>query len=94
VPDVFAAVARTPRMRAAYLEASFPDSQADVAGLSKHLTVSQFLAAARLFPPAVAVYAAHVQPRFAAEIAAAIRAAGLPNVRVAEPGQTIEVGPG
>jgi ribonuclease BN (tRNA processing enzyme) len=90
-PDVFAAVARAPRLRAVFLEASFPDSLADIAGLSKHLTVSQFLAAARLFPPTVSVYAAHVKPRFAAEIAAAVRSAGLPNVHVAEPGHAVEL---
>lgn len=91
VPEVFAEVARAPRLRAVFLEASFPDSLADVAGLSKHLTASRFLTAARVFPPTVAVYAVHVKPRFVAEIAALIRAAGLPNVRVAEPGQTVEV---
>jgi ribonuclease BN (tRNA processing enzyme) len=93
-PDVFADVARSPRLRAAFLEASFPDSLADVAEVSRHLTASQFLAAARLFPPTVTVYAAHVKPRFVGEITATIRAAGLPNVRVADPGQTVEVGPG
>jgi ribonuclease BN (tRNA processing enzyme) len=93
-PDVFAEVARAPRLRAVFLEASFPDSLADIAEVSKHLTASQFLAAARLFPQTVAVYAAHVKPRFVGEIAATIRGAGLPNVRVAVPGQTIEVGPG
>ena len=91
VPDAFAAVARSPRLRAVFLEASFPDSLADIAEASRHLTASQFLAAARLFPPAVAVYAAHVKPRFAAEIAATIRAAGLPNVHVARQGLTVEV---
>ena len=85
---------RSPRLRAVFLEASFPDSLADVAEVSRHLTASQFLAAARLFPPSVAVYAAHIKPRFVGEIAATIRGAGLPNVRVAEPGQTVEVGPG
>jgi len=93
VPAVFAGLAREPRLGAVFLEASFPDALAGIAEASKHLTASQFLAAARAFPPAVAVYAAHVKPRFAAEIAAAVRAAGLPNVRVAEPGQTVEVGP-
>jgi ribonuclease BN (tRNA processing enzyme) len=91
VPAVYAALAGVPRLRAVFLEASFPDSLADVAEVSKHLTASQFLAAARVFPPSVAVYAAHVKPRFVAEITAMIRAAGLPNVHVAEPGQAIEV---
>jgi ribonuclease BN (tRNA processing enzyme) len=91
VPGVYADLARDPRLRAVFLEASFPDALADVAAASKHLTASQFLDAARQFPPGVAVYAVHIKPRFFAEIASVIRSAGLPNVHVAEPGQTVEV---
>ncbi len=92
VPEVIANLVAEPRLRAVFLEASFPDELADVAAASKHLTAGQFLDAARLFPPGVAVYAIHVKPRFAGPIGEAVRAAGLPNVAVAVPGQTVEVG--
>lgn len=92
IPALFAEVARTPRLKAVFLEASFPDALPEIAAISKHMTAGEFLAAARQFPEAVNVYAIHVKPRFFAEIAATIRAEDLPNVRVAEPGQVIEVG--
>ena len=91
VPTVFAEVARMPRLAAVFLEASFPDSLANIAAASRHLTASQFVEAARLFPPTVAVYAVHIKPRFAEAIASTIQAAALPNVHIARPGQTVSI---
>lgn len=91
VPAVIARVAGWPRLRAVFLEASFPDHMAELAAVSRHLTTSQFLAHARQFPADVPVYAVHLKPRWADEIAAAIRAAGMANVRAAEPGEVVEI---
>ena len=91
VPAAVALLAGWPRLRAVFLEASFPDHMAPLAAVSKHLTASQFLAHARQFPADVPVYAVHLKPRWADEIAATIRAAGRANVRAAEPGEVIEV---
>ncbi|OWK35626.1 CAMP phosphodiesterases class-II:Metallo-beta-lactamase superfamily [Fimbriiglobus ruber] len=80
------------RLRAVFLEASFPDDLADLAGISKHLTASQFLAIAGEFPPTVAVYAVHIKPRFFDTVRKVIETAGLAHVRAAEPGEVIDLG--
>ncbi|HEY8505583.1 MAG TPA: hypothetical protein VIL46_13445, partial [Gemmataceae bacterium] len=76
----------TPRLKAVFLEASFPDELAWLAEASKHLTAGQFLEQARRFPAGVAALAIHLKPRFAERVAAEIEAAGLGHVRVAVPG--------
>lgn len=94
VPMMMADLATLPRLRAVFLEASFPNSMGQLATVSKHLTSEQFLAAARALPPTVAVYAIHVKPRFYPEVRAEIEAAGLPNVRIAVPGEVVVAEPG
>jgi ribonuclease BN (tRNA processing enzyme) len=91
VPAVMSMLAQVPQLRAVFLEASFPSDLAQLAEVTKHHTASQFLAAARQFPPAVRVFAVHVKPRHVEAITAEVRAAGLPNVGVAVPGQVVEV---
>ena len=78
VPGLIAELARLPRLRAVYLEASFPARLADLAALTKHHTTAEFLAAARSLP--VPVYAIHVKPRYADEVLTELRAAALGNV--------------
>ena len=91
VPAVLAERARTPRLRAVFLEASFPSGMERLAEVTKHHTAGQFVAAARELPAAVRVFAVHVKPRYVEAITAEVRAAELPNVTVAEPGQVVEV---
>lgn len=91
IPDQLRILAATPRLAAVLLEASFPDDHASLAAVSKHLTVSQFLEAAQLFPTHVSVFGVHVKPRFWNTISARVEAAGLPNVTLAEPGLNLEI---
>ena len=91
VPDVLTALANRPRLRAVFLECSFPNRMAELAGVSDHLTTSQFLAAVRRLPPDVQVYAVHVKPRYWQEVTRELMAGGLPNVAVSEPGMVVEV---
>ena len=90
LPDTFAAVARWPRLRAVFLECSFPDRMAELARVSFHLTAGQFAAAARLFPKGVRVFAIHVKPAFADEVKADLRGHGLPADAVADGGKVWE----
>jgi 3',5'-cyclic-nucleotide phosphodiesterase len=91
VPEVLTAVAKWPRLRAVFLECSFPTAMGELAGITQHLTSGQFLAGARLLPPAVRVFAVHVKPRYWAEVTAEVAAGGLANVSVGEAGRVVEV---
>ncbi len=86
VPEVLAPLARWPRLKAVFLEASFPQRLADLAKTTCHLTTGQFLEAASLFPENVAVLAIHVKPRFYQEVKDELQKANRPNVSIAEPG--------
>lgn len=89
VPAAFDQLARAARLKAVFLEASFPNDRAELAALTRHLTSDLFLAAARRFP--VPVYAVHVKPRFFEVVSAEIEAGGVPNAHVAVPGMVLEV---
>ena len=91
VPAVFAALGRWPRLRAVFLECSFPSGRKELAIASGHLTTSDFADAVALLPPALPVFAIHVKPRDCDEIVAEVRALGLPNVQIGEPGRIVEV---
>ena len=91
VPEVFAQLARRPRLMAVFLECSYPRRLTELAAVTKHLTTEQFADAARAFPPGVTVYATHVKPRYWDDIVAELQASGVANVRVGEPGEVYEV---
>lgn len=79
-------VQESPHLRAVFLEVAFPNALEWLAKASLHLTSDQFLNEVRQFPE-VPVYAIHVKPRYAEEIAAELRAGGLERVQVAEAGR-------
>jgi ribonuclease BN (tRNA processing enzyme) len=89
---VWEVLRRTPRLRAVFLEATFPNDQLALASISGHLTTGQFLAEAEKLPPEVLVIAVHIKPRFYSQVAAELRAAALPQVEVGEPGKVYQFG--
>ena len=93
VPETFQKLGRWPRLSAVFLECSFPRRMKALAEASQHLTTDQFAEAVKLFPPGVSVYATHIKPAHYAETVAEIRALGLANVQVGEPGQIVELSP-
>ena len=54
---------RCPRLKAVFLELTFPDEQAWLADVAKHLTPRQFAAEVRKVRPGVPVYAIHLKAR-------------------------------
>jgi ribonuclease BN (tRNA processing enzyme) len=88
VPAVLEPLARWPRLRAVFLECSYPRRLTDLAGLTKHLTTDQFAEAARAFPASVRVFATHVKPRYHAEVVAELAELGF---AAAEGGAVVEV---
>ena len=91
VPEVFQKLGRWPRLSAVFLECSFPRRMKALAETSRHLTTDLFAEAVKWFPPGVSVYATHIKPAHYAETVAEIRALGLANVQIGEPGRTVEV---
>lgn len=91
VPEVVAAVARWPRLRAVFMECSYPNRLTELAATTWHQTTGQFCAAAQLIPPTVPVYAVHVKPRFYTEVMAELVACGVPHATVGEGGMVVEV---
>jgi len=70
----------TGRLRAAFLECSFPDALRDLAGLTGHLTPRLWSDEAGKLPEDVAVIAVHLKPRFRERIAEELEA--IPNATV------------
>ena len=81
----------TPHLKAIFLEATFPEGMADLANVAMHLTPRLFAAElAKLRRPAQ-VFAVHIKPRYHDQVVAELRALGLPNLRITEPGETYTV---
>jgi ribonuclease BN (tRNA processing enzyme) len=79
------------RLKAVFLEASFPDEQAEFAKKTGHLTSSGLARAARALPAGVPVFATHMKPGFEDRIGAQLKAAGNPALRPVRSGEVLEV---
>jgi ribonuclease BN (tRNA processing enzyme) len=91
IAEVMQQLARWPRLKAVFLECSFPSRLHDLAMVSKHLTTSMFADMVRYLPVTVPVYAIHIKPRLYDEIAKELGELNLPNVRIADAGMVIDV---
>jgi len=91
-PLIGEAVAATRRLLGVYLECAFPNEFDTLAHISGHLTSEQFLAEARRVPPGVPVLAVHVKGRYFDRVEAELRAGGLPDVALCEPGRVYRFG--
>lgn len=79
-----------PRLRAVFLELSFPRSMAALAKETGHLSPDTFAAEVRKLPTDVRWIVVHRKARFADEIAADLAALGLPRVELVRPGHVYE----
>jgi ribonuclease BN (tRNA processing enzyme) len=80
-----------PRLKAVFLELTFPDSEAWLAKVAKHLTPRLFASEVRKVRPGVPIYAIHLKARFHDQLLRELHALKLPNVRVLESGQVIDI---
>jgi cAMP phosphodiesterase len=78
------------KLRAVFLEASFPEWLGQVAEAAKHLTPRLFAAEVRKLTRPVRLIAVHLKPRFRAQVIAELNAQGLPNVEIVRPGHVYE----
>lgn len=80
-----------PRLDALLIEASFPDSMAQLAAVSGHLTpagVARELA--KLTRAGADILAMHLKPTYREAVAQELNALGIPNLSVMEPGRDYE----
>jgi cAMP phosphodiesterase len=78
------------RLRAAFIETSFPNDHKDLAKVSGHLTPEMLrLEILKLGRPDVPIYVYHLKPSFRDRIREDLAALRLPNLQVLEEGQTI-----
>jgi ribonuclease BN (tRNA processing enzyme) len=73
---------RTPNLKGVFLEASFPDSLAWLADVSKHLTPASFAREVKKLKQAVPLIAVHIKTRYHTEIVAELEALGLPKLEI------------
>ncbi len=74
-------------LRAAFLEVTFPNSMAALARAAKHLTPAMFAGEVAKLPATTRVIAVHIKAAFYSEVAAELKALGLPNVEIVAPGR-------
>ena len=83
---------KEPRLRAAFIETSFPNECSELARDSGHLT-PQMLARefVKLGRPDIPIYIYHLKPLYRDLIATELKSLNLPNLQVMEDGQSIRV---
>ncbi|MFO0779344.1 MAG: 3',5'-cyclic-nucleotide phosphodiesterase [Nitrospira sp.] len=90
--DIWSVGRTTPNLKAAFIEASFPDELEELAKRSKHLTSSLFHKEfQKLASPTLPVYAYHMKPSFRAQIEREISRLGIERVGFLEEDQVIAV---
>jgi ribonuclease BN (tRNA processing enzyme) len=88
---IWALANQCPRLKAVFLEVTFPEAELWLAKVAKHLTPKLFAGEVRKVRPGVAVYAIHLKPRCRNELIDELAALKLPNLTVLEPGRVVEV---
>lgn len=75
-----------PSLKGVFLEATFPDAQAALAELTRHLTPATFAREVAKLRRPVPVIATHIKARYRAEVVRELEALGLPQFQIGRPG--------
>ena len=90
--ELWSVAQRTPDLKAAFIECSYPNAKKDLARISKHLTPALLETEFRkLGREDIAVYAYHLKPAYKAEIVRELSELRLPSLSVLEEGQTVSI---
>ena len=73
---------RVANLKAVFLEATFPQSMAALADVSKHLTPTLFAREVQKLKPSVLLVAVHIKARFQAEVIRELETLAIPNLEV------------
>ncbi|OQW62656.1 MAG: hypothetical protein A4S17_01320 [Proteobacteria bacterium HN_bin10] len=88
--EIWRVAEREPTLKAVFIESSFPDEQADLARVSRHLTPTLLARAFRkIRRPDLPLYVYHVKPRFREQIVQQLSRFQIPRLTVLEEGQEI-----
>ena len=91
--EIWDVAARTPSLKAVFIEASFPNEEAELARASKHLTPALLAQGfERIGRPDLPVYVYHLKPRFRDRIIKQLGVLGIGRLSVLEEGQTLLIG--
>lgn len=90
--EIWEVLADQSRLRAVFLECSFPSAHLGVAQASKHMTTALFNDELQKIPHHVPVFAVHIKPRFAGDIERELLALGNKRIRIARPGRLSKFG--
>jgi ribonuclease BN (tRNA processing enzyme) len=83
---------KEPRLKAAFIETSFPNDFRDLAKVTGHLTPEMFAREfAKLGRPDLPVYIYHIKPSYRHVIAAELKRLNLPNLHVLEEDQVVRI---
>jgi cAMP phosphodiesterase len=83
---------RIPRLKAAFIECSYPNAMDELARASKHLTPALFAEElAKLDRTDLAVYAYHLKPAFKAQVVRELTELNIPNLHILEEGRTLTI---
>jgi len=81
---------REPRLKAAFIETSFPNDQQDLAAISGHLTPEKLgREVLKLDRPNIPIYIYHLKPSYQEQIESELKRLALPNLHVLQEGQVI-----
>ncbi len=89
---IWEVAAKEPRIKAAFIETSFPNDFRDLAKVSGHLTPDMFAREfAKVGRPDLPVYIYHLKPSYRHVIAAELKSLNLPNLHVLEEDQVVRI---
>ncbi len=87
---LWAEARRRDDLKAIFVECSFPDSMAEIAEVSRHLTPATLALEMRKFPASVPVNLYHMKPPTLPQLRADVAALSQPRVRILDDGDELE----
>ena len=89
---IWAIACQIPNLKAAFIETSFPNEMEALAGTSKHLTPTLLKTEfEKIGKPDLPLYVYHLKPPFRDRIREQLRNLAIPNLKVLEEGQILEI---
>ncbi len=82
--EIWKYASAAPKLKAVFLEATFPNSMIALAEVSKHLTPSLFAAEIQKLKRRAAVVAVHIKARYWSQVVRELQALGIPGLEIGQ----------